>query len=286
MTRTTALALPPHCSRLQSPSSINTWKQCPRKYYYRYVAGLPSKPSIHLLRGSITHTALERFFDTDVTNVPDEKKLFFTTMRVILYETFKREWSRARPKLEGLGLSEEVLTGYYDETKLMLANYFEYFTSKIAYFTSFLSIKEAWDAVKPSREMEFVSVEHGVHGFIDAIHDESGKTIIIDYKTSRKAKVTEEYALQLAIYALLYEEKVRRPDLVGIYFLKEGREELFPVTSGMIERAKEEVLACHLGTRSRDVGDYPKRPGPLCKWATGQCDYYEYCFEGKRLPGA
>jgi len=280
----TELDLPAHVARVQSPSSINTWKQCPRKYWYHYVAKLPTKPSIHLIRGSLTHLALERFFDTDVTNVPDEPDAFFLTMKVVLFETFKREWEAASGELAALGLSKERLTGYYDETKEMIGNYFDYFTDKTKYFLRFLPMKEAWEAVKPAREVEFVSKRHYVRGFMDAIHDEDGKTIILDYKTSRRAHISKEYELQLSVYAMLYEEQHHLPDRVGIFFLKHGQEQLLDVTPEMVERAKREVREVHLGTRSKEIQDYPKKPGPLCKWTTGQCDYYEYCFEGKPLP--
>jgi putative RecB family exonuclease len=280
----TAHALPEGVARIQSPSSINTLKQCPRKYWYSYVARLPAKPSIHLVRGTIVHAVLERFFDTDVSNVPEEPQAFFFTMKVILNELFRREWEAQRHELEPLPLTPEELLGYYDETRRMVNNYFDYFTAKTGYFTRFLPMKEAWEAVKPARELEFVSATHHVRGFMDAIHDEHGKALILDYKTSRRAEVTPEYELQLSIYALLYQEKHRTPDRVGIFFLKEGREELREVTQEMIEQAKRAIHEMHLATRTIDIRDYPKRPGPLCRWATGQCDFYEFCWEGKGLP--
>lgn len=277
--------LPAGVSRVQSPSSINLYKQCPRKYWYRYVARLPSMPSIHLARGKAVHDALEKFFDADVTNVPETPDEFFMTMRVVLLERFKQAWAGYAGEFAKLDLSEEELTGYYDESLRMVGNYFDYFTGKIKYFTRFLPIKEAWEAVKPGREIEFNSSEHHVRGFIDAIHDEAGKTIILDYKTSRKAQITPEYQLQLSIYAMLYEEKFHTPHLVGIYFLKDGVERLLDVTPEMIEQAKTEVQDVHVNTCSTAFNDYPKKPSPLCKWSTGQCDFYEYCFAGKDLPG-
>ncbi len=277
-------SLPEGMARMQSPSSINTFKQCPRKYWYRYWARLPGKPSIHLARGKAVHEALEHFFDTDVTNVPDDPEGFFRTMRVVLLEHFKRAWSAHQEEFDQLDLTPEELTGYYDESLRMVGNYFDYFTDKIKYFTRLLPVKEAWEAVRPTREIEVASRQHGVRGFIDAIHDEAGKTLILDYKTSRKSIISPEYKLQLAIYAMLYTERFRMPELVGIYFLKDGVEQLLDVTPEMIEWAKNEVAEVHLQTRSCAVEEYPKKPSPLCKWATGQCDFYEYCFGGKELP--
>ena len=48
--------------RVQSPSSINTYFQCPRKYYYIYNMKLKTSPSIHLVRGLVAHKVLENFF--------------------------------------------------------------------------------------------------------------------------------------------------------------------------------------------------------------------------------
>ncbi|RME32049.1 PD-(D/E)XK nuclease family protein [Candidatus Woesearchaeota archaeon] len=266
--------------RVQSPSSINTYKQCPRKYYYRYIAGLPSRPSIHLIRGKVVHTALEKFFDADVTNIPE--KNFFFTLKVVLNERFKEAWRAAANDFAELELSEERLQGYYDETKQMINNYFSYFLEKSNYFLRFMRPHEAWAAVKPQREMHFESKLHRVHGYIDAIHDEAGKTLILDYKTSRRSVLTEEYKLQLSIYAMMYQEQYHTPDLVGIYFLRDGKEVLLDVTQELIDAARSEVEAVHIATQTNEENDYPMRPGPLCKWATGQCDFYEYCFLGKK----
>ena len=48
-----------------SPSKINTFLQCPRNFYYRYIAKLPDKLTLHLFRGTIVHDILERIFEQD-----------------------------------------------------------------------------------------------------------------------------------------------------------------------------------------------------------------------------
>ena len=58
--------------RVESPSSINTFKQCPRKYYYQYVAKLPTVSNIHQVRGNIAHSTLENFYDIDVSGFEQE----------------------------------------------------------------------------------------------------------------------------------------------------------------------------------------------------------------------
>lgn len=42
-------------------SKISTYKECPLKYKYRYIDKIPSKPSVHLIKGSKVHKLLENY---------------------------------------------------------------------------------------------------------------------------------------------------------------------------------------------------------------------------------
>ena len=42
-----------------SPSKINTYHKCPREFYYKYIAQMPEKKTIHLFRGTLVHAVLE-----------------------------------------------------------------------------------------------------------------------------------------------------------------------------------------------------------------------------------
>ena len=45
-----------------SPSKINTYMKCPREFYYKYIAKIPEKKTIHLFRGTLVHAVLEDLF--------------------------------------------------------------------------------------------------------------------------------------------------------------------------------------------------------------------------------
>jgi putative RecB family exonuclease len=261
--------------RLQSPSSILTYKQCPRKYFYRYIAKLPVSKSIHLIRGSVAHKVLEDVYDIDISNISEES--FLITMKYILQELFRKEWEKSKEELAELGMDEGQLQTYYDETRVMINNFFHYLVDRMQQLHG-VTIKEAFQQVKPMREVELHSKYHHVRGYADAIQREGEKLVIIDYKTSRKMEISEDYRLQLGIYCLIYEEIERAPDEIGIFFLKHGRELRMPVTRDMIDMARHEVQAIHLNTKSKDVRDYPRKISSLCKWSTGQCEFYDTCF--------
>ncbi len=268
--------------RIQSPSSINTYKQCPRKYYYNYILKLPTVASIHLIRGKIVHSVLEDFFKIDISTIDGEHKEF--ELNVLLQSMFKEKWANARNELIELGLGQHKLEFYYEESQEMVNSWFESLLNRIQLKQNkHLTFDEAFNLLKPETEVYFKSDEHKVQGFIDAVHNIEGEISLIDYKSSKKDVISNEYRLQLAIYALLYYEKYgKHPNIVGVDFLRHGLKYL-KVDEELIELAKKECSLIQENTISEDIQDYPMKTSPLCKWSTGQCDFYDICFGQKKL---
>jgi len=119
-------------------------------------------------------------------------------------------------------------------------------------------------------------------GVIDAIHNFDGKTVIIDYKTSKKNEIDTDCMVQLAIYALLYKEYFGRiPDKVGIDFLRHG-ERVIRTSPELLALGEEKCKEIRNLTRSENVAEYPRKVSGLCKYRTGQCDYYETCIPERK----
>lgn len=267
-------------TRIQSPSSINTHKQCPRKYYYNYIEKIPGKPSIHLTRGKTVHSVLEHFFKIDVSKLPEENFMF--VLKVFINDMLNQYWNKSGKEFDALGLTKQQLEFYHLETKDMVNNWYANFLRKLAVEMKEYSVPKAFQRLTPRAEVEYKSPTYGVRGFIDAIHEKDGQVVLMDYKTSKHAKISPEYRLQLALYALMYHETHGRlPDKVGIDFLKHG-EYMMDVDEELVNHAKFESELIHLNTSSTKKEDYPMKPGPLCKFSTGQCDYYEKCFGNSR----
>ena len=269
----------PTPKRVQSPSSINTYNQCPRKYYYQYILKLPTKASIHTLRGNIAHSALQDFFefDTALTRLEWE-----TVLQKHLLELLKKHWTKKEAELKELVPGPE-LHFYFQETQIMLMNWVQKFEKKLdSEQKRGHSFAEAFKRLTPKTEQEYQSFEKSVRGFLDTIEEVDGYVRIMDYKTSKSSRISPEYRLQLAIYALLYHDKHKKlPDEVGIYFLKDPttlHEQTIRVDEDLIRDAASMVEQIHSLTQSESIKDYPKKPGPLCKWSSGQCDFYEKCY--------
>ncbi|HZX12733.1 MAG TPA: PD-(D/E)XK nuclease family protein [Candidatus Nanoarchaeia archaeon] len=265
-------------TRIESPSSINTYNTCQRKYFYHYKLGLPLKDSLPTLTGKAVHAALEHFytFDPATLNIHTYEE----ELRNHLLNSFNKAWVEAVPHLSQLGKDKDTIKEYYEDSLSMLGNFFQTFLSDVREHVKNSSLQKAFLTVRPETEV-FLSSEHiNIRGYIDAIHTHNGQTCILDYKTGRSDELTEEYKLQLAIYALLYQEQHKKlPDKLGLYFLRNGTQKYINVNQDLIDHARDQCSNVHSRTTSDNIEDYPKNLGSWCKW----CDFKDYCFGQKTL---
>ena len=265
--------------RLQSPSSVNTFKQCKRKYYFQYIEKIPTLSNIHQVRGNIAHSVLENFFDISLEEFTEEN--YVVKFKSVIQTLCFAEWQNYKEKLDALGLSKDRERFYFEETMLMLMNWTNQFVDE---FTKIkeknnCSLQEAFEIITPLRELEYKSEQHNVRGFIDAIRHIEDEVHIIDYKTNSRFEFKDSIKLQLAIYCLLYHEKHgKTPSKVGIFFLRH-KLKMKKVEEELLKLAKLELELIHAHTGSCDNKvDYPRTVTGLCKWKTGQCDFYEHCL--------
>lgn len=266
--------------RVQSPSSINTFKQCPRKYFYQYIVKHPTKENIHTVRGNIVHDTLEKFFSINIDAI--EPRSFKKEMSFYLKNLFDACWAGAAQRLQKLGLDQQQLDFYHDESMQMLANWLNHLFEDIdkEMKQDNLELKQAFKKLAPDEmEKHYKDEELMVRGFIDAIHREGEHITIMDYKTSKSDEMKPEYLLQLGIYAVLYEKQHGKyPNRVGLWFLKHGPK-VIDVTPMLIKDAEFEIEQIHFATESGNIADYPKKESGLCRWSTGQCDFYDICMK-------
>ena len=264
--------------RVESPSSINTFKQCKRKYYYSYIEKLPRIENIHGVRGNIAHSTLEDFFDIDISRfTKDNYPLKF---KEAVQKLLLHNWNIQKERLDKLDLNQDQKKFYFEETMLMVMNWVNQFISNLTkeIEKKKCSIQEAFIYLTPIREEKYNSDNYSLQGYIDAIQHIDNEVHIIDYKTNAKFDMKDSIRLQLAIYCLLYFEKHgKTPSKVGIFFLRH-KLKMMNVDQELVQLAREEVELIHAHTSlCEHVDDYPRTVTGLCKWRTGQCDFYEVC---------
>jgi len=237
-------------TKFLSPTSINTYLRCPRKYYLKYIKGLKEKPSIHLIRGKAVHDSLARFHQTC-----REKLDTFEEMKTELLSFLNHSWLEQKEELQKLNFPEEVLNEYYRESEEMLSGWLK------------RNMKATANGkTKPESEIRLFSQRYRVTGIIDTIHNQNGKTILTDYKTSKKDELTQDIKIQMAIYALLYRENYGTlPGSIVIDFLKHDKDIPFKVTDEFPNHAIKICKEVHEKTSSDKEEDYP------CK-CNGRCE--------------
>ena len=139
------------------------------------------------------------------------------------------------------------------------------------------------------RERGFTFEHDGVlvHGYLDVLHLDGGRALVVDYKTNSladelPAEIAEhEYRLQRLVYAIacfragadevevVYQFLERPDDLVTTVF---GRDEL-PVLEATLSEAIDQIRACH----------FVPTPSEL---ACAGCPALDVVCAGPRLPGA
>ncbi len=233
--------------------------------------------SIHTVRGNIAHSSLEDFYDIELSTL--NKENYSLKCREEVQKLLVKHWKGYHEKLDSLELSKEQEKFYFEETMMMLMNWVNFFVKKLeGTIKEGKSVQEAFAQLKPIREQEYRSDNYSVRGFIDAIHHLEEEVHLVDYKTNSRFDIKDSIKLQLAIYCLLYFEKHgKTPSKVGIFFLR-YKLKMMNVDKDLLELAKREVSLIHEHTSStEEIDDYPRTVTPLCKWSTGQCDFYEVC---------
>jgi CRISPR/Cas system-associated exonuclease Cas4 (RecB family) len=236
-------------TKFLSPTSINTYLRCPRKYYLKYIKRLKEKPSIHLIRGKAVHDAIAKLHKSDIGDWKD-----FVRIKIDLLSLFNHSWIVQKEQIEALGLPEKTLDEYYHESAEMLLGWLK---------RNLPNLQNG--KLRPQAEVKLFSQAHRVMGIVDAIHSINGKTSLTDYKTGKIDILSQDIKVQMSIYALLYWKNFGTlPDQIILDFLKFQQSKSFPVTEDFAQYAERICKKIHERTSSMDEKDYPCKCGGWC----------------------
>jgi len=260
-----------------SPSSILTYLRCPQEFYYNYVLRLSQPPSIHLIKGSIVHKVLEKFFANKfVEDLEKQMETLFTT-----------EWDNNKEKLDELNLSKDELEKELRDCVNIIDMFLRGFRIKmdaLKWIGKAENSRHAFFLLRPKfREKFYVDDELNLCGYIDRIHtDFSGITTIGDYKTSNRygIGIKDEYEIQCGLYALLHKRVTGKlPDYTSVIFLRFGEEVRTRVTPDQIKNVLRILKEVTEKTKSDNMDDYPKNEGKFCKY----CSFFDKCSSLEKI---
>jgi len=173
-----------------SYSSVNTYRQCPLKWHFKYVEKIPEEViGSALVFGSAVHSGIERHFQTllETGKAPTTEELL---------EAFDECWASFDSDLIKFGKGDDA------QTMRELAK--KMFTTFQA--SHFANPKGTIVAVEESMRAEFITGVPDVLARVDLAVQSGDELVLTDFKTSRSrwsADQAQSQAEQLLLYANL-----------------------------------------------------------------------------------
>jgi len=251
---------------IYSHSRIETFKQCPLKFKYRYLDKIiPEVETIESFLGSRVHEALEWLYkQVKMEKLPDLKELL---------DIFKKNWEK-NFNVNIKFIKEFEDKDYFNTGTKFLTNYYE----------RYKPFKENTIATEKQIFINLDKYEkYQMQGFIDRlVYDETKKTYEIhDYKTSGYLKTNDELEedKQLALYSLAIREMYQDADKICLiwHFLAFDKEFCLEVDEKILKKVKEETLNTIKKIENTDKFD--AKASKLCDW----CEYKPICPKWKHL---
>lgn len=244
-------------NRKESYSSLSLLKQCPYKYYLRYIKQYrPEKSSLALELGNICHKAMELLYSGES---PD-------TCKEILAKGFPKE------NLIGVEYLKEK---YFEEWMTPSRKSQQYYENKIEKFYQKIvePHEDEWKTIATEKPFELKYKGITIVGKIDRIDkNDKGELRVVDYKTNDQPFDEKELKtpLQMYIYALACKKLYKKYPTKFLYdFILIG-EQRDAMTKGW-EKRGEGQLDKIIGKREEFYTSkiFTPSPTPLCYW----CDY-------------
>ena len=200
-----------------SPSSITTFQQCPQSYLFQYLMNMPQPNTLALLKGKLTHSALEQLFDLK----PSDRTLENA------HNLLRKNWSQQRTKAERLELFAREQVSEVDWGRECLQLLDNYMRVEDPVLLPQPAQREVWVRAVLSNHDDDNGSPILVRGIVDRLdlvrsyhHDNNNNSQtsfrITDYKTGKaphlkyspafNQKIRQEAFFQLQIYALLLNE--------------------------------------------------------------------------------
>ena len=117
--------------------------KCPREFYYKYIAQMPEKKTIHLFRGTLVHAVLEDLFKKEFRNFTAWEK---GDPAAWMQEQFETRWAKdidSKKWLLELHTADEMAAMRL-ETEALLQNFVGSVDKKLNEMVDWKIYKSKW----------------------------------------------------------------------------------------------------------------------------------------------
>ena len=205
-----------------SPSSASSYRECARRWKFRYVDRLPDPPGEPAVTGTFAHMVLEKLMQEPVDNrTVDRAK-----------ELARELWPKLENSRDYQGLDLD------DEASLQFR------------WNGWKAIEGLWDLEDP-REVTVASTEQDVRveingvpfrGIIDRVDQTDDGLVVTDYKSGKapSERFSTNYATQMLLYAAaLTELEGRKPAKAQLLYLGQKAVEVEVTDENLTEAVDE-----------------------------------------------
>jgi putative RecB family exonuclease len=255
------LERPPHLS----PSSLDTFLQCPLRYKLSRIEGLQEPPSADSLVGNFVHSTLE-----DLFKLPHKQRTK-DAFKALLRNQWETEY---RERAEAI-VPESEINDFRWRAIWAMENYFA-----IEDPTIITPGDDEHDGIETEinpTEVQVAGVP--IKGFIDRWDLDGEKIKVTDYKTGKtpQPRFQPQKYRQLLIYADALQTMVgREASEINLLFIKDGTRLQQQVTPVTLRSMRDTVKQAWDGITERcETGDFETKVGPLCGW----CAFKPICPE-------
>ncbi|GAX24006.1 hypothetical protein FisN_26Lh074 [Fistulifera solaris] len=196
-----------------SPSSIQTFRDCPQSFLFQYIYKLKQPTNTALTTGTLCHAALEQIFDLPASD---------RTLRN-LQNLFRQQWAKKRShddyrhlfhENEQHNVDQEIAWGQYSLS--LLEQYYDYENPAHVERPNPLQ-REVWVRAQIPFQQDESFLVRGIVDRFDMVRDSQNNIVLrlLDYKTGKAPQLKYSPAMnqkirdaafeQLKIYALLYQ---------------------------------------------------------------------------------
>lgn len=250
-----------------SPSSLELWLQCPRKFHAEKYEGRSGGTGRPAVLGTFVHLVLERLMglEPDRRTVKAARELTLSAWPEFVAGDDWSQWAAQ----EGDGFDVDLVEFRRDA-----------WSSVCGLFQ--IEDPAAVDVVATERFVESTVDGVPLRGIVDRLEREDvfGDLVVTDYKTGKVPAPWFRAAKfrQLNLYAALVEsDQGERPAEGRLLFTTYGEVVGTSITAESVAEAVEVASAAWSSLRDAESSDeWPAQPGPLCGW----CPFVAECEAG------
>jgi len=245
--------------RFLSPSGASTFRQCARRWRFRYVDKLPDPPGIPALVGTFVHRVLEELLAVDgADRTVDRAKLIARTVWPEIEEN---------PAFIDLGLEPDAGRRVRWDAWRLVEGYFG------------LEDPASVDVVEREQRLECDLDGVPFIGVVDLVERRDGRQVVTDYKTGKapSQRFQDDRLHQVQLYAAALGamgQPVERARLLYVRSRSIDTDVTDTSTGEAVEKLQTTWSDIHV---AESADEFAPTVGPLCNW----CPYQSQCPEGR-----